>query len=318
MGLLDEDLNNDDDLSLDEDLDNSEDNLDNEPSDDEDNFESDDENEPNDSDNNQQQKQDKPKFDTLEKALEGYKNLESKLGEQSGELGELREKAKRLEELEKQQLEFVKSKGFETVEAYNNAQAQEQATRNLASIEVQLYKQHLQECDYPDEVAKLLDQYEQNPTDDLKEIIDGEFTVATHKAIAKQLSLYEGQVSAKQEEAYRQQLEAQATTFLQNEIARYPEEFNNPSFVNLYGEAFKLAGTDLNTDLFINLVSEFRNSVVKETLAKHNIKVANDTAKDEMSGTAPNSTTNISNQSEGKDILDMSESEIREVLRKYK
>ncbi len=314
---LDEENFNNDDLSLDENLDNSEDDLDDGPLEDEDNSESEDENEPNNSDK-ERQKQDKPKFDTLEKALEGYKNLESKLGEQSGELGELREKAKRLEELEKQQLEFVKSKGFETVEAYNNAQAQEQANRNLASIEVQLYKQHLQECDYPDEVAKLLDQYEQNPTEDLKEVVDGEFTVATHKAVAKQLSLYEGQINAKQEEAYRQQLEAQATTFLQNEIARYPEEFNNPSFVSLYGEAFKLAGTDLNTDLFVNLISSFRDSVVKETLAKHNIKIANDTAKDEMRGTAPNSSTNISNQNDGKDILDMSESEIREILRKHK
>lgn len=316
MKLFDEDLNNDD-LSLDSDLDNSDNDFDGEPSDEDNSDSNNGDAEPNNGDDNQQ-KQDKPKFDTLEKALEGYKNLESKLGEQSGELGELREKAKRLEELEKQQLDFVKSKGFDTVEAYNNAQAQEQATRNLASIEVQLYKQHLQECDYPDEVAKLLDQYEQNPTEDLKEVIDGEFTVATHKAVAKQLSLYEGQVNAKQEEAYRQQLEAQATTFLQNEIARYPEEFNNPSFVNLYGEAFKLAGTDLETDLFINLVSAYRDSVIKETLAKHNIKIANDTARSEMGGTNPNSTANISNQDSGKNVLDMSESEIREVLRKYK
>lgn len=312
--LNEENLDND---VLDEDLDNSESDSDNEPSIDEDTSESDeDENEPNE-DEEHQPKQDKPKFDTLEKALEGYKNLESKLGEQSGELGELREKAKRLEELEKQQLDYVQSKGFDSIEAYNNAQVQEQYTRNLASIEVELYKQHIQECDYPDEVARLLDQYAQNPTEDLKEVIDGEFSVSTHKTVAKQLSLYEGQINAQQEEAYYQQLKNQASTFLQKEIARYPEEFNDPSFVNLYGEAFKLAGTELNTDLFINLMSAFRDSVIRQTLAKHNIEVENDTAKNEMGGTTPNSSTNISVQSSGKGVLEMSASELRDYLRKH-
>lgn len=286
--------------------DNSEDFNEQEPADNVDN-----------SDNSENQKEpennqpDGSKFKTIEDATKSYAELEKKLGEQSNELGELRKKAELAEKLQQQiqeqELKKANEKGFDTIEQY-------QYNQELVNFEANLYLKHLQECEFPDEMQRLLAEYVKNPSDEIRNTIETEFPIDTLKQVAGEVAIFKGQLIQKANEALEQEVLNSAKEYLDTYVNKYSNDFKNPAFAALYGEAFRALGCNLQTDKFVSLLKAYGNSVLQAAGIKNAVNSENSQATDEIAGL-----TNIADVSTNeKNILEMSEDEIRRELKKYK
>lgn len=258
--------------------------------------------------NNQQ---DGSKFKTIEDATKSYAELEKKLGEQSNELGELRKKAELADKLQKQiqeqELKKANEKGFDTIEQYQN-------NKELVNFEANLYRKHLQECEFPDEMERLLAEYVKNPSDEIRNTIETEFPIDTLKQVAGEVAIFKGQLQQKANEALEQEVFNSAKEYLDTYVNKYSNDFKNPAFAALYGEAFRALGCNLQTDKFVSLLKAYGNSILQAAGIKKAVNSENSQATDEIAGL-----TNIADVSSNeKNILEMSEDEIRRELKKYR
>lgn len=256
----------------------------------------------------QPQQEDKPRFANLEEALKGYANLEKKLGQQGQELGELRKLAKQREE---EQLQIAKNYGFESVEDLKTAQQEQKYSRQLSEFEANEYAKYLDRCEFPDEMRKLLMSYAQNPNDETLELIESDFPLDVVKAVAGQKMLAQGQIEQQRRQAQTQQIEDSAKAYLDENVNKYPDKFKNQAFTELYGEAFRAYGCDLDTEKFIELLDNYTESVVKAKNIANGIHKENNQATDEIAGLVnSNSVANIP-----KDINSMTEKELNAYIR---
>lgn len=257
--------------------------------------------------------QQKSKFNSVEEATKSYTELEKKLGQQSNELGELR-KIKELynkaqEEKQAQELQQAKSKGFETVEQYQQNQAE-------VDYVVSEYKKHINEVDFPDEIAKLLDQYQLNPTNELLDTIEAEFPLPTVKKIAGSSELYKGQLQQQQNEALTKQLEASARNYLETTVPKYEQEFKSKAFQELFGLAFKAYGVNLQADKLVDIMHRFAEEVTKENAFIKSVETENKEATDEIAGLS-NGGSRAKDSSSNINLADLSEDELDKMLDKY-
>lgn len=252
------------------------------------------------------------KFNDLATANKSYTELEKKLGEQSNELGELRKKAeladKLQEQINAQNLQTAKEAGFETYEEFENH-------KEVGEFVADQYAQYLKECDYPDEMVKLLAEYRKNPSPETLELIEADFPTEVIKKVAASEEIFKGQLRQKQNEALEQQVFSSAKQYLDVNVAKYAEEFKNPAFAALYGEAFRAYGCDLDTDKFVSLMKQYGEAVVKAAGIKKSIALENDAVTDEIAGLTGGSTQP---KVQEKNILEMSEEEMRKELQKYR
>lgn len=248
----------------------------------------------------------KSKFATLEEALKGYSELEKKLGQQSNEVGELRKQAQRAAELEEKinslQLQEAKSNGYNTVQEYQNS-------KELAKFTASEYRKYIGECDYPDEMEKMLEEYQRNPNDELLDAIESQFSVGTIKKVAGQNELFKGQLQVKEQEALQQELELSARNYLNESVSKYKDRFQNPAFAALYGEAFRAYGCELDTDKFIALMDKYAESIIKANGIKKGIHNENTNDTDEIAGLYSSSGAN-SNSGSGKSLTELSDKEL--------
>ena len=256
--------------------------------------------------------QPKGKFNTIEEATRGYAELEKKLGQQSNELGELRRYKQEQENAIKAQKEKeAQENGFETVQEYVDHKA---VAEHIASA----YKKHLSECDYPEEMEALLNQYKANPTDELLETIEAEFPLSTVKNIAVGVDLFKGELQQKAQEAQIEELTQSAKEYLSENVNKYKEEFKNPAFAVLYGEAFKALGCSLDTDLFVNMLNEFAKEVIKADGFRKEVAKENTDATDEIAGLSLGNSAKQSDSLSEKLLTDMTQEELEQYLTKHK
>lgn len=256
--------------------------------------------------------QPKGKFNTIEEAARGYAELEKKLGQQSNELGELRKYKQQQEDaIRAQKQKEAQENGFETVQEYVDHKA---VAEHIASA----YKKHLSECDYPEEMEALLNQYKANPTDELLETIEAEFPLSTVKNIAVGVDLFKGELQQKAQEAQIEELTQSAKEYLSENVAKYKEEFKNPAFAVLYGEAFKALGCSLDTDLFVNMLNEFAKEVIKADGFRKEVAKENTDATDEIAGLSLGNSAKQSDSSSEKLLTDMTQEELEQYLTKHK
>lgn len=259
--------------------------------------------------NNKSNTETKSKFATLEEATKGYSELEKKLGQQSNELGELRKQAQKAAELEekfaKMQLQEANDNGFETVAAYQNS-------KELANFTADKYAEHIRECEFPDEMQRLLEEYRRNPNDELLDTIESQFSVDTIKKVAGQNELYKGQLQEKENEALRNEIELSAKNYLNESVGKYVDDFKNPAFAALYGEAFRAYGCDLDTDKFVALMRQYADSVIKANGIKKGIAQENANETDEMAGL--HSSGGAKGSGSGKSLTELSDKELDDRL----
>lgn len=265
--------------------------------------------EPENSENDGNENQQSKKFGTLDDALKGYSELEKKLGQQSNELGELRKQAEENQALKKQiadlQLTEAKEKGFDSVKSY-------QYHKDIAQFTADEYSKHLQECEFPDEMVRLLNEYKNNPSAELLETIESQFSVETLKDVAGKSAIFEGQLQAKENEALENEIKLSVQQYLNENVTKYADKFKNPAFAALYGEAFRAYGCELRTDKFVELMDSFADATIKEFRIKNGIKEENTKATNEITGLG--GTTGSAAKGNGKSLTDMSEDELDEML----
>lgn len=254
----------------------------------------------------------KPKFDNLEAALKGYENLEKKLGEQSSELGELRKSKERLDELEKQfnekKLKEANENGFNTVKEFENH-------KEVVKAEADAYAKRIKDCEFPDEMVKLLAEYRRNPSDELRKTIESQFSTDSLKEVAGEMAILKGQLQFKEQEALQKELENSARAYLDENVAKYQEDFKSPAFAALYGEAFRAYGCDLQSDKFVELMHQYRDEVLKSANIETNIDDENNSATDEIEGLT-NTGSGASSFDTSGSLLDMDEKDMRAAIRK--
>jgi hypothetical protein len=255
----------------------------------------------------------KPKFETMEAALKGYENLEKKLGEQSNELGELRKKAEKADELQKlldsQALQEANKNGFETVREF-------ETHKEVIKAEADAYAKHIHECEFPDEMVKLLAEYRKNPSKELQETIESQFSNDILKEVAEKMAIFKGQLQYKEQEALQKEIESSARAYLDENVAKYKEDFNNPAFAALYGEAFRAYGCDLQTEKFVELMHQYRDEILKSANIKTEIDEENNSETDEIEGlTNTGNSSNNSNEIKGS-LLNMSDRDMKAAISK--
>lgn len=253
------------------------------------------------------------KFKTLEDANKSYLELEKKFGEQSNEVGDLRKKADLAEKLQRQideqALKTAQDNGFNTVQEFENHQ-------EVIKFEADSYAKYLKECEFPEEMVNMLAEYRRNPSKDLLNAIEAEFSVDTVKKVAGDVAILKGQLQQKENEALESQVYNSAREYLDVNVNKYSEKFQNPAFAALYGEAFRAFGCDLDTDKFVSLMDDYASSVLKAAGIKNGIALENSQITDEIAGLT--NTTSNSPRGQEKNILEMTEDEMRKELRKYK
>lgn len=247
------------------------------------------------------------KFDTLDDALKGYSELEKKLGQQSNELGELRKQAEEAQKLKEQiaqiQLQEANARGFDSVQSF-------QAHKEIANFTADEYAKHINECEYPDEMVNLLREYRNNPTQEVLDTIESQFSVETLKDVAGREALFKGQLQARENLAYESQVRQSAQEYLNVNVNKYAEDFKNPAFAALYGEAFRAYGCDLNTDKFVELMNNYATSIAKASGIKNGINQENINATNEIAGLTDGSNAANNRAGSGKSLLSMSEKEL--------
>ena len=240
------------------------------------------------------------RFSTLEAANKSYAELEKKLGQQSNELGELRKKAILADNLQKkldeQNLKVANEKGFSSVEEYQNSQ-------EIVNLEADIYSQYINECEYPAEIKRLIEEYRNSHNKEVLELIEGQLSVETLKEIAAQIALGKGELQVKQKEALDKQIYDSAKEYLRINVTKYSDEFQNPAFSELYSEAFKALGCDLDTDRFVTLLRNYGQTLIAARKMNTDIDNENSAATDEIAGiSGGKSITNVRE----KNILEMS------------
>lgn len=257
--------------------------------------------------------QDSGVFKTLEEANKGYSELRTKYGQQSNEVGELRKAAEELKQIKEQiaaqEQQTAQQNGFNTYKDYQNY-------HKIAELEADAYMQHIGECEFPEEMVNLLNEYKANPSQELLETIEAEFSTRTLKDVAANLTIAKGQLQAQENAALQQQYYDSAKQYVDTYVSKYEKDFLNPDFYNLYAEAFGTYGTNLDTDKFVNLMHAYRDSVLKAHGIEISIQDENKNATDEIS--ALSNSDNLKPAGKEKDILDMSEEEMKEYLRKQR
>lgn len=254
-------------------------------------------------------------FTDLDTANKSYAELQKKLGEQGLELGKLRNTDKELTDLRERQNKFLNSLGYESLEDFENHQRELQYDSDVAKFEANQYLQYLNEAEFPDEVRSLINLYHSKQTpEDKKAVLDSieaNFTTDVIKRVAADVSNYKGQLDVSRRENFEKQQIAKARVYLGEVTNKYADEFKNKEFMQLYGMAFGALGFDLDSDQFISAVLQCKKSWVNEALKAHNIEVENNNATDRMTDNPSSSGI----QSKEKDVLDMTEAELRQYFR---
>lgn len=257
------------------------------------------------------QDQQKPKFTTFEESLKGYDELEKRLGQQSNELGQLR---KQVKEYQQKELELANKNGFETVEDFNNYQLDKQDELYLANTIADEYQKRLSQCNYPEDVAKMLNDYRSNPSDELLSEIESEFPVQEVKKLAILETQIKGQLEDKKNQALTEETKLKLEGFLNPIVEANIERFKNPAFAKLFGEGVLAYGTNLDVDRYISLIDDYAKSINVANNIKKGIDNDNKSATDEIAGLSfnNNSNNNVSNKS----IDEMSDAELERLISK--
>jgi len=257
--------------------------------------------------------QQESKFKTYEEAIKGYAELEKSYGKQSTELGELRKKAELADKLQAQideaKLLEAKNNGFETVQEFED-------NKEIVNHVADTYAKHLNQCEFPEQTLKLLKEYRSNPTAETLELIEADFPIEVIKQVAGSKEVLKGQLQQRQNEALENQIYTSAKEYLDTNVNKYSQEFSNPAFAELFGEAFRAYGCDLEADRFVSLMRQFAITEAQRMGYKRDIAQENIDATDEIAGLTNGASTLPRGQE--KDILSMSEEEMRREIRKYR
>ena len=211
-----------------------------------------------------------PDFDKL---LTSYNDL------QKGFTQKMQEYSNRINELEK-------AKQEETQRELNRQGFNSEEDRQIAAYAnnalVQGYLNFLHEVDDAAYVQNLIYAYSANPSRNLLEQIEDNFTLETVKEVSSNAALVANNVRNQLEQQRYQQenerLRSEATAYVQKAVDDFPEMFKVQEIVDFFGDALKTKGDTFEAKAFFDHINKLRDYFRKEYAAELQSKKENDRA----------------------------------------
>ena len=250
------------------------------------------------------------KFKTQEELLKAYQEQEKQVGTMSNEVGELRKVKDEYDKILQHQEELAHVYGFDSAAELEAYSQQLQADNDVAAFTADEYLKNINECEFPDEMRGLLLKYKQNPTPDLLNMIEEEFSNSIIKNVAQNVALFKGQLANQKQQALEEQQMAAAREYLDDVTKKYSDYFKDEAFRNIYADLFKAYGPDLKTDYVVDLLEKYAQSRISQYQKNEALKKENATSTDSFEGL-----NDSPPEGSSKSVLEMSEDELKKALR---
>lgn len=217
---------------------------------------------------------------------------------------ELQKQADYAKQIQEQALAQVQNLGYRDTEEYA-------LITEIAGATADEYMKYLHTVEEPDKVRGLLALYSKNPTPELLERIEDEFSVDVVKNVSVLAERTKNQIIQRQQEQRLEIIKQEAETFVQNSIKDFPDWFKIPEFTNFFADALKVKGDRFETAAFIKHLENLKEYFRREFIAEQNANKENNKELDNLKNLTPKT---IQQNTSSKSIDDYSPEELDKAI----
>lgn len=217
---------------------------------------------------------------------------------------ELQKQADYAKQIQEQALLQAQNLGYRDTEEYA-------LITEIAGATADEYMKYLHTVEEPDKVRGLLALYSKNPTPELLERIEDEFSVDVVKNVSVLAERTKNQIIQRQQEQRLEIIKQEAETFVQNSIKDFPDWFKIPEFTNFFADALKVKGDRFETAAFIKHLENLKEYFRREFIAEQNANKENNKELDNLKNLTPKT---IQQNTSSKSIDDYSPEELDKAI----
>ena len=217
---------------------------------------------------------------------------------------ELQKQADYAKQIQEQALLQAQNLGYQNTEEYA-------LITEIAGATANEYSKYLHTVEEPDKVRGLLALYSKNPTPELLERIEDEFSVDVVKNVSVLTERTKNQIIQQQQEQRYETIKQEAETFVQNSIKDFPDWFKIPEFTNFFADALRVKGDRFETAAFIKHLENLKEYFRREFIAEQNANKENNKELDNLKNLTPKS---IQQNTSSKNIDDYSPEELDKAI----
>lgn len=239
--------------------------------------------------------------------LKSYNELQPLADEKAKweqEKTELQKQADYAKQIQEQALLQAQNLGYQNTEEYA-------LITEIAGATANEYSKYLHTVEEPDKVRGLLALYSKNPTPELLERIEDEFSVDIVKNVSVLTERTKNQIIQQQQEQRYETIKQEAETFVQNSIKDFPDWFKIPEFTNFFADALRVKGDRFETAAFIKHLENLKEYFRKEFIAEQNANKENNKELDNLKNLTPKT---IQQNTSSKNIDDYSPEELDKAI----
>ena len=242
--------------------------------------------------------------DDLLKSYSELQPLAEEKAKWEQEKTELQKQADYAKQIQEQALLQAQNLGYQNTEEYA-------LITEIAGATANEYMKYLHTVEEPDKVRGLLALYSKNPTPELLERIEDEFSVDVVKNVSVLAERTKNQIIQQQQEQRYETIRQEAETFVQNSIKDFPDWFKIPEFTNFFADALRVKGDSFETAAFIKHLENLKEYFKKEFIAEQNANKENKTELDNLKNLTPKT---IQKNTSSKNIDDYSPEELDKAI----
>lgn len=239
--------------------------------------------------------------------LKSYNELQPLTDEKAKweqEKTELQKQADYAKQIQEQALLQAQNLGYQNTEEYA-------LITEIAGATANEYSKYLHTVEEPDKVRGLLALYSKNPTPELLERIEDEFSVDIVKNVSVLTERTKNQIIQQQQEQRYETIKQEAETFVQNSIKDFPDWFKIPEFTNFFADALRVKGDRFETAAFIKHLENLKEYFRKEFIAEQNANKENNKELDNLKNLTPKT---IQQNTSSRNIDDYSPEELDKAI----
>jgi len=239
--------------------------------------------------------------------LKSYNELQPLADEKAKweqEKTELQKQADYAKQIQEQALLQAQNLGYQNTEEYA-------LITEIAGATANEYSKYLHTVEEPDKVRGLLALYSKNPTPELLERIEDEFSVDVVKNVSVLTERIKNQIIQQQQEERYETIKQEAETFVNNSIKDFPDWFKIPEFTNFFADALRVKGDRFETAAFIKHLENLKEYFRKEFIAEQNANKENNKELDNLKNLTPKT---IQQNTSSKNIDDYSPEELDKAI----
>lgn len=250
-----------------------------------------------------------------ENVLKSYKELESnssrKEAEWKKERADLLAAKQRLDEIDKISEQQAKNAGYNSFADLTDA-------LTIARTEAEEYAKYVQYTDDPQAVLKMLQQYADNPTQELLEDIELEFAPAINKKVALASDKKQRELSTTKAEREETIMYTNIENVISQSVEHDQQIFQYEPFNNLFAKSIERFGDKFTLEdakALIGAVNELKSEFKKEFEKEYGMKQQNDKAIDKIASI--NNSSAQSATAYNPDLTGLSDKEVASLISKY-